>query len=54
LEYLQKIHDRHEAWISREQSAKVLTIDTAAYHLNDPEHKAQLLQTLTAFIKKLE
>lgn len=54
LEYLQKVHDRHEAWISREQSARVLTLDTAAYDLADPEHMAQLLQTLTDFISKLQ
>lgn len=53
LEYLQKVHDRHEEWISRQKNVKILTIDTGAYDVENPEELGELLATITEFIHSL-
>lgn len=53
LEYLQKVHDRHEEWISRQKNVKILTIDTGAYDVENPEELGQLLTVIKEFIMSI-
>lgn len=53
LDYLQKVHDRHEEWISRQKNVKILTIDTGAYDVQNPEELGQLLAAIQGFIEAL-
>jgi deoxyadenosine/deoxycytidine kinase len=47
------VHDRHEEWISRQKNVKILTIDTGAYDVENPEELGQLLATIDQFISSL-
>ena len=51
LEYLQKVHDRHEEWVNRQKNLKVLNIDTGAYDFENPEQLGQLLVAIKQFIE---
>lgn len=53
LDYLQKVHDRHEEWISRQKNIKILTIDTGAYDVENPEQIGQLLALIENFLTEL-
>lgn len=53
MDYLQKVHDRHEEWISRQKNVKILTIDTGAYDVENPEELGQLLVAIHDFIECL-
>lgn len=53
LSYLQKVHDRHEEWISRQKGVQLLTVDTGAYDVENPEELGQLIALIQDFIKAL-
>lgn len=37
IDYIQKVHERHEAWIGRQKDCEILTIDTERYDIEKPE-----------------
>jgi len=54
LSYLQKVHDRHEEWLSRQKNIKLLTIDTGAFDVENPEDVGQLIKLIQTFIAQLQ
>lgn len=53
LSYLEKVHERHEEWIGRQKNVKILTIDTGAYNVENPEELGQILTLIKEFLISL-
>ena len=52
LEYLTKIHNKHEEWFKDYPSENVLIIDTTADFKNDPVKVQEMLGKLKEFMDK--
>jgi deoxyadenosine/deoxycytidine kinase len=53
LEYLRKVHERHEEWLLGIHSIPVITIDTGVYDVYNQTHQDEIAQMIKAFIDKV-
>ena len=55
MEYIKKVHERHESWISRQKDdCEVLTIDTEYFDIEKTEDQEEVMKLINAFIQKIQ
>lgn len=53
LEYLQKVHERHQEWLSDVNTVPIITIDTEVYDVCDEGHQREIADMITDFLNKI-
>jgi deoxyadenosine/deoxycytidine kinase len=53
VDYLRKVHERHEEWLKTLKSIPILTIDTGIYDINNSKHQAEIRSLIQRFIEDL-
>ena len=54
LEYLKKVHERHEEWIHSMKNVPTLIIDTGIYDIYQPDSQAEVVSLIRQFIQDIE
>ena len=53
LEYLQKVHERHQEWLSDVNTLPIITIDTEVYDVCNEAHQREIADKITDFLNKI-
>lgn len=51
LEYLRKLHQRHDEWLTRDMTAPVLVLDVTEEFESNPEHLERMIQKVRDFVR---